>query len=91
MAEVCVLLDNFKRNRDIIIIQHPSKFHQIGQELFKIIWEQTHRQTPTHTQTHIHKHADENNTCPKTKFLGQVKKYQDDVDSPNVVKLGFKF
>ena len=26
----------------------------------------------THTQTHRHIHADENNTCPKTKFLGQV-------------------
>ena len=25
-----------------------------------------------HRQTHRHIHADENNTCPKTKFLGQV-------------------
>ena len=30
----------------------------------------TDRQKDTQTDRHIH--ADENNTCPKTKFLGQV-------------------
>ena len=33
-----------------------------------------HGQKHRHTDRHTHKHndADENNTCPKTKFLGQV-------------------
>ena len=44
----------------------PS-FIKIGQELFEII----DIKTDTHTDRHIH--AGENNTCPKTKFLGQVK------------------
>ena len=45
-------------------------FIKIGQELFEIIDIKTDRQTDTHTDRHIH--ADENNTCPETKFLGQV-------------------
>ena len=34
--------------------------------------EHTHTHTQTHTKTDRHNDADENNTCPKTKFLGQV-------------------
>ena len=40
---------------------------EISQKLFEIIDVKTDR------HTHRHIHADENNTCPKTKFLGQVK------------------
>ena len=74
MAKVCVLPDRFissSKGTEIlsIYIILPS-FIKIGQELFEIIDQQTH--TQTHTQTHRHIHADENNTCPKTKFLGQV-------------------
>ena len=43
-------------------------FIKISQEIFEINRIKTHRHT--HTDRHIH--ADENNTCPKTKFLGQV-------------------
>ena len=42
-------------------------FIKIGQELFELSVGQTH----THTDRQIH--ADENNTSPKTKFLGEVK------------------
>ena len=48
----------------------PS-FIKIGQELFEIIDIQPH--THTNTQTHTQNDADENNTSPKTKFLGEVK------------------
>ena len=47
-------------------------FIKIGRELFEIIDIKTHTHTHTDRQTHRHIHADENNTCPKTKFLGQV-------------------
>ena len=45
-------------------------FIEIGQELFELIEYYTDRQTDTHTHRQIH--ADENNTSPKTKFLGEV-------------------
>ena len=50
-------------------------FIKIGRELFEIIDIKTHTQTDRHTdtQTDRHIHADENNTSPKTKFLGEVK------------------
>ena len=44
-------------------------FIKIGQELFEII------DINTDTQTDRHIHAGENNTCPKTKFLGQVTRW----------------
>ena len=49
-------------------------FIKIGQELFEIIEVKTDRQTDTQTdrQTHRHIHAGQNNTCPKSKILGQV-------------------
>ena len=49
-------------------------FIKIGRELFEIIDIKTHTHTDTQTDRHTdrHIHADENNTCPKTKFLGQV-------------------
>ena len=49
----------------------PS-FIQIGQELFELSVAQTHRHTDTHPDRQIH--ANENNTSPKTKFLGEVTK-----------------
>ena len=69
----------FERNRAIIIIHHPAKFHENRSRTF---WDNrtthTHRQTDRQTDTHRHIHADEKNTCPKTKFLGQVKSSQED-------------
>ena len=54
----------------------PSSI-KIRQELFEIIGVQihAHKQTDRHTDTHTHRHihAGENNTCPKSKILGQVK------------------
>ena len=43
-------------------------------ELFEIMDIKTHKQTDTHTDryTHRHIHANENNTCLKTKFMGKV-------------------
>ena len=43
----------------------------------------THRHTQTERQTDRHIHADENNTCPKSKILGQVKKNGDDEPPPS--------
>ena len=37
------------------------------------LYKDLHTDRHTDTQTHRHIHADENNTYPKTKFLGQVK------------------
>ena len=42
----------------------------MGQEIFEINCIKNHTQTDRHTHRHIH--ADENNTCPKRKFFGQV-------------------
>ena len=65
-----VLLDRFIPSLKgtcilLLYIILPS-FIKIGQELFEMI------EVNTQTQTDRQKHADENNTCPKTKFLGQV-------------------
>ena len=46
--------------------------------IIEIIDIKTDRQTHRLTDRHIH--ADENNTCPKTKFLGQVTKLKTFVD-----------
>ena len=63
----------FERNLSLIIIHHPAKFHQ---NLSRTFWDnrykESHTHTHTHTHTHRHIHADENNTSPKTKFLGEV-------------------
>ena len=59
----------FKRNLYFIIIHHPAKFHQNRSRTFWVN-RVLHRQTDTHTHRQIH--ADENNTSPKTKFLGEV-------------------
>ena len=74
MAKVCVLPNQFissLKGTEIfsLYIILPS-FIKIGRELFEIIDIKIYRHTDT--QTHRHIHADENNTCPKTKFLGQV-------------------
>ena len=74
MGEVCVLPDQFTPSSKgtcilSLYIILPS-FIKIGQELFEIIDIKTDRQTHRLTDRNIH--ADENNTCPKTKFLGQV-------------------
>ena len=56
----------FERNRDFIIIHRPAKFHE---NRLRTFW--VNRVTDRHTHRQIH--ADENNTSPKTKFLGEVK------------------
>ena len=55
----------FERNRDFIIINRPAKFHE---NRLRTFW--VNRVTDRHTHRQIH--ADENNTSPKTKFLGEV-------------------
>ena len=74
MAKVCVLLNQFissLKGAEIfsLYIILPS-FIKIGQELFEIIWEQTHRHTDTHTDRHIHRHihADENKAVQEQSF-----------------------
>ena len=76
MGKVCVLPNSFIsswKGTEILslYIILPSLI-KIGQELFEIIEVKIHTQTDRHT--HRHNDADENNTCPKTKFLGQVKR-----------------
>ena len=74
MGEVCILLNRFNpSSKGTCILSFYTilpNFIKIGQELFEIIDKNTH--THTHTLTHRHIHADENNTCPKSKILGQV-------------------
>ena len=60
-----------ERNRAIIIIHHPAKFHWNRSRTF---WDNRTIHTQTDRHTHRHIHADENNTCPKSKILGQVKR-----------------
>ena len=55
----------FERNRAIIIIHHPAKFQENRSRTFWV-------NRVIHTQTDRQIHADENNTSPKTKFLGEV-------------------
>ena len=74
MSKICVLPNWFNPSskRTCIVsfyIILPS-FIKIGQKLFEIIDKNTHWHT--HSLTHRHIHADENNTCPKSKILGQV-------------------
>ena len=70
MAEVCVLPNQFmsflKGTEILSLYIILPNFIKIGQELFEII------DIKTDTQTDRHIHSDENNTCLKTKFLGQV-------------------
>ena len=70
MGEVCVLpvrfISSSKGNCLLSLYIILPSFIKIGRELFELIDIKNH----THTDRHIH--ADENNTCPKTKFLGQV-------------------
>ena len=57
-----------------LLIILPS-FIKIGQELFELIEEQTWPHTDRHND------ADENNTCPKTKFLDQVITYHENLSN----------
>ena len=59
----------FKRNRAIIIMHYLAKFQENRLRTF-LVNRYTATQTDTLTDTQIH--ADENNTSPKTKFLGEV-------------------
>ena len=72
LGEVCVLsarsISSSKGTELLSLYTILPSFIKIGQELFKIIDIQPH----THTHTHTQIHADENNTSPKTKFLGEV-------------------
>ena len=72
MGKVCVLSNRFiSSSKGICLLWLYTilpNFIKIGQEFFEIIEVNVH----THTHTHRHIHAGENNTCPKTKFLGQV-------------------
>ena len=60
----------FERNLSFIIINHPAKFHKNWSRTF---WDNRGK----HSHTDRHNDADENNTCPKTKFLGQLKMLAD--------------
>ena len=55
---------------------HIHKFFNLlrAVHFIKIPVSKLHKSHMVHPNTHTHKHihADENNTCPKTKFLGQV-------------------
>ena len=78
LGEVCVLstrLSSFLKGIEIISLYNilPS-FIKISQQLFEIMDIQTHTHRQTDKQTDRHIHADVNNTCPKSKILGQVKK-----------------
>ena len=68
MGEVCVLPHGFipssKGTCTFLLYIILTSVIEIGQELFEII------EVNNHTQTHRHNDADENNTCPKPKFLG---------------------
>ena len=62
-----------------------GKFHQ-NRPIRMGCRDDTHTHTDTQTDRHTdrHIHADENNTCQKTKFLGQVKiKYVSSLKSVN--------
>ena len=60
----------FERNLFFIIIHHPAKFHQNQSKTFL---DYQLKELQAHTQTDRHIHANENNTCQKIKFFGQVK------------------
>ena len=68
LGKVCVLstrLSSSSKGTEIILLYIILPcFIEISQEFFEII--------DINNQTHRHIHADENNTCQKTKFLGQV-------------------
>ena len=70
LGKVCVLLMrsiSSSKGTDILSLYTiPPNFMKIGRELFELIDGYTDR------QTHRQIHADENNTSPKTKFLGEV-------------------
>ena len=83
MGEVCVLPNRFNpSSKGTCILSFyiiMPNFIKIGRELFEIIDIKIYTQTDRHTHRHIH--ADENNTCPKTKFLGQVNIMRRDIES----------
>ena len=72
LGEVCVVsmrsISSSKGTEILSLYNILPRFIKIGQELFELSVGQTDRHT--HTDRQIH--ADENNTSPKTKFLGEV-------------------
>ena len=74
LGKVCVLsmrlISSSKGTELLSLYTILQNFKKIGQELFELIDIQPHTHTHRHTDTQIH--ADENNTSPKTKFLGEV-------------------
>ena len=70
LGEVCVLstrlISSSKGTELLSLYTILPNFKKIGQELFELIDIKPHRQADTQI------HADENNTSPKTKFLGEV-------------------
>ena len=58
-----------KRNLYFIITHQHAKFHQNRSRTF---WDNRYKDSHTDRHTDRHIHADENNTCPKTKVSGQV-------------------
>ena len=70
MDEVCVLpkwfISSSKGCWFLSLYIFLLNFIKIGHGLFEIIWVKTHTHTDTSTRM-------ENNTCPKTMYLGQVK------------------
>ena len=83
---VCVLPNQFipSSKRTCILSWYtllPS-FIKISHELFEINCINTHR------LTHRHNDADENDTCQKTKFLGQVKKWKNGSSEVTFIQTG---
>ena len=78
LGEVCSstnwLISSSKGTELLSLYTILPSFIEISQELFEIIEVQTLTHTDRQTDRHIH--ADENNTCPKSKILGQVIKRQ---------------
>ena len=78
LDKVCVLstrsISSSKGTEILSLYTVLPNFMKIGWELFELIEWYTDTHTHTHTQTDRQIHADENNTSPKTKFLGEVKR-----------------
>ena len=88
LDEVCVLSKwsiSFSKGTELLSLYAIlPNFIKIGQELSELWLPQTHRQTDRQI------HADENNTSPKTKFLGEVK-IEIELKTPKYVKLSRKW
>ena len=71
ISQVCVLPDRLilssKETCPVLFYIILPSLIKVSNELLEII------AVNSHTQTHRHNGADENNTCSKTKFLGQLK------------------